>query len=172
MGNGWLGLVLFILCAVASFEWHMSVDYLERKEQSIEAKLEESIERTESGNGSRQAALTLLDSLVTSGTQAPVIEPSEVQTRIVHRLRVNTRPGVLRYRIPAQGRFVVGLQRIKPNNQWSKALKLKGTRAGRTWYALAVPAGVKVRVVAVRTTATDKNAPVWVSPTTRTRSAR
>ena len=34
-----------------------------------------------------------------------------------------------------------------------------------------VPTGVKVRLVAVRLNATDKNAPVWVSPTTRTRSA-
>ncbi len=117
------------------------------------------------------AALNLLGSLVASGGQAPVIRPSEVQTRIVHRLRVNTRPGVLRYRIPAKGRFVVGLQRVKANNQWSKPLELKGTRSGGTWYALTVPTGVKVRLVAVRLNATDKNAPVWVSPTTRTRSA-
>lgn len=114
------------------------------------------------------AALNLLASIAGTGGQPPVIRPSEVQTRIVHRLRVTTRPGVLRYRIPAKGRFVVGLQRVRPNEQWSKPVELKGTRLGRTWYALTVPAGVKVRVVAVRINATDKNAPVWVSPTTRT----
>lgn len=117
------------------------------------------------------AALDMLAAVAATGAPAPVMRPAEVQTRIVHRVRVDVRPGVLRFRIPAAGRFVVGVQRVTRHHHWSKPVELKGTRAGRTWYALAVPPDVKMRVVAVRSSATSKNAPVWVSPTTRTRTA-
>jgi hypothetical protein len=118
------------------------------------------------------AALDLLSRIATSGVRVPVVRPSEVQTRIVHRLRIEARPGVVRFRIPASGQFIVGLQRLKANNHWSKPVTLKGSRSGRTWYALAAPPGLKVRVVAVRVRAAGKGAPVWVSPTMRTRTLR
>jgi len=61
----WLFPLFFVLVAIASFDFLMSVDYVERKDQTTEAKLEESISRTESGNAVRQAALLAL--LVTAG---------------------------------------------------------------------------------------------------------
>ncbi len=117
------------------------------------------------------AALDLLSAIATSGARAPVMRPSEVQTRIVHRLRVQTRPGLVRFRIPATGRFIVGMQRLKPTNHWTKPTTLKGSRLGRTWYSVALPAGLQIRVVAVREDSPGKGAPVWVSPTKRTRTA-
>jgi O-antigen ligase len=51
---------LLVIFGLASFDFLMSVHYVERKDQTIEAKLEESVELTEAGNVRRQAALLLL----------------------------------------------------------------------------------------------------------------
>ena len=77
----------------------------------------------------------------------------------------------MRYRIPATGRFVVAIQRVKAR-KWTKPLEFDGLRKGRTWYAIAVPPGLKVRIIAMRGDASDTGAPVWVSPTMRTRTSR
>ncbi len=115
------------------------------------------------------AALTMLSSIATGAAAVPTPEPSEVQTRVVNQVLVRTRPGIIRFKIPATGDFIVAMQRVK-RQKWSKPVELRGIKAGRTWYAVRVPPGLKVRVVAVRSDAADKNAPVWVSPTMRTRA--
>jgi hypothetical protein len=115
------------------------------------------------------SALTTLSSIATGAAVVPDPQPSEVQTRIVNQVLVRTRPGVIRFKIPATGEFVVAMQRVK-RQKWSKPVELRGIKTGRTWYAVRVPPGLKVRVVAVRSDADDKNAPVWVSPTMRTRA--
>lgn len=117
------------------------------------------------------AAMNMLSSITTGAAQVPDMQPSEVQTRIVNQVLVRARPGLVRFKIPASGEFIVAVQRAK-RQKWSKPIELRGTKTGRTWYAVRMPAGLKVRIVAVRTDATDKNAPVWVSPTMRTRSKR
>lgn len=117
------------------------------------------------------AAVTMLTSIATGAAQAPAIQPSEVQTRIVNQIMVRTQPGVIRFKIPATGEFIVALQKVK-QQKWSKPVEMRGTRTGRIWYALRLPAGLKVRIVAVRSDAADRNAPVWVSPTMRTRTKR
>ncbi len=117
------------------------------------------------------AALDSLTTMATSGAPTPNVQPSEVQTRLVNQVLVRARPGVLRFKIPATGQFVVALQRVR-QQKWAKPVQLKGVRNGRTWYRIPVTAGLKVRIVAVRSDAMDKTDPVWVSPTMRTRSAR
>jgi len=52
--------LLFAVFAAASFDFLMSVDYVERRERTVEARLEQSVERTEAGNVRRQAVLLLL----------------------------------------------------------------------------------------------------------------
>ena len=116
-------------------------------------------------------ALNMLTTMAQTGIQAPSVEPSEVQTRPVNRVQVRARPGLVRYRIPATGRFVVAIQRVKAR-KWTKPLEFDGLRKGRTWYAIAVPPGLKVRIIAMRGDASDTGAPVWVSPTMRTRTSR
>ena len=51
---------ILVILGAASFDFLMSVHYVERKDQTIEAKLEESVELTEAGNVKRQAALLVL----------------------------------------------------------------------------------------------------------------
>lgn len=115
--------------------------------------------------------MNLLTSLATTGVQAPAVQPAEVQTRTVNQVSVRVRPGVLRYKIPAAGNFVVAIQRVK-NQKWGKPIEFKGLRKGRTWYALSIQPGLKVRILAIRSNEAGKDDPVWVSPTMRTRSKR
>jgi subtilisin family serine protease len=117
------------------------------------------------------AALAKLTAIASTGAALPTVDPSEVQTRLVHQITLRARPGILRYRIPATGEFVVAIQRVK-NKKWSRPTKFKGLRKGRTWYALTAKPGLKVRIIAVRNDALGKNDPVWVSPTMRTRGKR
>ena len=117
------------------------------------------------------AAVNMLNSISAGAAQAPTMQPSEVQTRIVNQVHVRTRPGLLRFKIPATGEFIVAVQRVK-GQRWMKPVELRGAKTGRRWYAVHLRPGLKVRIVAVRSDATDKDAPVWVSPTMRTRGAR
>ena len=56
------GVFLFLLAifAAASFDPFESVDYVSRRDKSVEVRLEESIQRTEAGNVQRRIALCLL----------------------------------------------------------------------------------------------------------------
>ena len=109
-----------------------------------------------------------LAALSTSGGTLPVIKPAEVTTRVTHRVQVRVNDGFLRYRIPAKGSFVVAWQQFK-NNDWSEPTKFDGKRKGRTWYTVRTAGGLKVRIMAIRSGA-GKKAPIWVSPTFRTRT--
>ncbi len=114
------------------------------------------------------AAMLTLAALSTSGGTLPVIKPAEVTTRVTHRVQVRVNDGFLRYRIPAKGSFVVAWQQFK-NNDWSEPTKFDGKRKGRTWYTVRTAGGLKVRIMAIRSGA-GKKAPIWVSPTFRTRT--
>ncbi len=114
--------------------------------------------------------LSALTALSTNGGSPPVITPSEVTTRAVHRVRVRVKSGYLRYRIPAKGRFVVAWQQLK-GDTWSDPTKFDGKRDGRTWYTVRTASGLKIRILAIRAGA-KKSDPIWVSPTFRTRATR
>ena len=66
------------------------------------------------------------------------------------------------------GSFVVAWQQFK-NNDWSEPTKFDGKRKGRTWYTVRTAGGLKVRILAIRSGA-GKKAPIWVSPTFKTRT--
>jgi len=51
---------LLVVFGLVSFDFWMSVNYVERKDQTVEAKLEESVELTEAGNVRRQLVLGVL----------------------------------------------------------------------------------------------------------------
>ncbi len=115
------------------------------------------------------SALDTVTALSASGGQLPGITPAEVTTRIVRRIKVDVHDGYLRYRIPAKGKFVVAWEQFK-KQKWSDPVKFNGKHRGRTWYNVRTStAGMKVRILAVRS-GSSKNAPIWVSPTFRTRA--
>ncbi len=115
------------------------------------------------------SALDTITALSASGGQLPVVTPSEVTTRIVRRISVDVRAGYLRYRIPAKGSFVVAWEQFT-KKKWSDPVKFDGKHKGRTWYNVRTSTpGMKVRILAIRS-GSGKNAPIWISPTFRTRA--
>lgn len=115
------------------------------------------------------AALDTITALSATGGQIPTVTPSEVTTRIVRRIRVDVREGYLRYRIPAKGRFIVAWEQFK-KRKWSDPVRFSGKHKGRKWYNVRTSTpGMKVRILAIRA-GSDKSAPIWISPTFRTRA--
>lgn len=98
-----------------------------------------------------------------------MVTPAEVTTRIVRRIKVDVREGYLRYRIPASGSFVVAWEQFR-KQKWSDPVKFNGKHKGRNWYNVRTSTpGMKVRILAIRV-GSEKGAPIWISPTFRTRA--
>jgi len=115
------------------------------------------------------AALDTITSLSASGATLPTIKPSEITTRKVRRILVDIHDGYIRYKIPATGRFIVAWEQMR-KKAWSDPIKFKGKHDGRVWYRVRTSTpGMKVRILAIRS-GTSKNAPIWISPTFRTRA--
>ncbi len=115
------------------------------------------------------AALDTITSLSASGATLPSIKPAEITTRKVRRIRLDIQDGYVRYKIPATGQFIVAWEQLRQKS-WSDPVKFKGKHEGRVWYRVRTSTpGMKVRILAVRS-GTSKNAPIWISPTFRTRA--
>jgi subtilisin family serine protease len=112
------------------------------------------------------AAIGLVNRLLATGTTAPRVRTAEVTTRVVRTLRVTVRPGVLRYRIPARGKFIVAWQ-PHTDGSWGDPVRFPGTREGETWLLVRTDSRVKMRLLAVRPDS-GKRDPIWVSRTFRT----
>ena len=71
--------------------------------------------------------------------------------------------------VPAKGSFVVAWEQFT-KKKWSDPVKFDGKHKGRTWYNVRTSTpGMKVRILAIRS-GSGKNAPIWISPTFRTRA--